>query len=188
MKHLILALIGVLAIDQPEPPALLKQALVKLPGFRTLNPSTDLAGAYTLDELKSFKLWPPWVIGDMDRDGRRDVVAVVVNSTPAGPRFGVIAIHAKTPTEVQWIVPMGERTLDGVSVGPAADTAMPLFCIECDSNLWYRWSGRSYEPELSAVGEHLVATQEGRALGYTLVLCRSTTAEACPRMASGCVC
>ena len=41
------------------------------------------------------------------------------------------------------------------------DTVMPLFCVECDSNNWYRWSGRAYEADLYAVGERIaVATYE----------------------------
>jgi hypothetical protein len=44
---------------------------------------------------------------------------------------------------------------------------MPLYCIECDSNPWFRWNGRSYEPGLYAVGDTIsIATYErGQTLG-----------------------
>lgn len=39
--------------------------------------------------------------------------------------------------------------------------ATRLFCIECDANSWYRWSGHAYEAELYAVGERIaIATYE----------------------------
>jgi hypothetical protein len=172
MKPLILFLVAFLAVDQSttrstaQIPPLLVKGLDSLPGLRLLNPSSDLVGGYTVDELRDFGYWPPWVVRDTDRDGRPDVIAVVVKPG-AKPEFGVIAVHATNPSVVQWIAPLSAERINGVSEGWAADTIVPLLCIECDSNVWYRWSGRSYEAELYAVGEPLaVATYEtDRALG-----------------------
>jgi hypothetical protein len=47
-----------------------------------------------------------------------------------------------------------------VAKGSAPDTISPLFCVECDANTWYRWSGRSYEAELHAVGEELLSADD----------------------------
>jgi hypothetical protein len=161
-----------MAIDQPTLPPLLEKALRGLPGLRLLDPSVDLVGGYTVNELKDFGFWPPWVVMDVDRDGRPDVVAVVVKPG-ATPEFGVIAVHARTPTIVRWVAPLGTETINGVAKGSAGldrDQITPLYCVECDSNTWYRWSGRSYEPELHAVGEQLSSAdsttyRKGQALG-----------------------
>ena len=40
---------------------------------------------------------------------------------------------------------------------------MPLFCVECDSNTWFRWSGEEYEAELYAVGEKVDVGNETQA-------------------------
>jgi hypothetical protein len=129
--------------------------LQRLPGVRLLD-SRDVAADYTLKELQEFGHWPPWIVADLDGDGRVDVAAVVVRPG-ARPQFGVFAVHARTPTTVQWLVPLQSDVIFGVD--NAADAVTPLFCIECDANGWYRWSGRRYEPELYAVGEELTITE-----------------------------
>ena len=162
MKYLIFFLLSATAVDQPKLPPLLEKALRGLPGLRLLDPSVDLVGEYTVNELKEFGHWPPWVVMDVDRDGRRDVGAVVVKPG-ATPEFGVIAVHARTPTVVRWVAPLGTEAINGVakgSAGPDRDKVTPLYCIECDSNSWYRWSGRSYEAELHAVGEQLLSADQ----------------------------
>jgi hypothetical protein len=166
MQYLVFLLLSALAVDQPKLPPLLEAALRGLPGLRLLDPSVDLVGGYTVNELKEFGYWPPWVVADVDRDGRRDVVAVVVKAGGT-PEFGVIAVHARTPTTVRWLVPVGPEKINGVAKGPARDTITPLFCVECDANSWYRWSGRKYEVELYAVGEQLVTGEfeKDQALG-----------------------
>jgi hypothetical protein len=40
-------------------------------------------------------------------------------------------------------------------LGRAPDTVVPLFCVNCDTNVWLRWSGEEYEAELFAVGEEV---------------------------------
>jgi hypothetical protein len=162
MKYLVFFLLSAMAVDQPTLPPLLEKALRGLPGLRLLDPSVDLVGGYTVNELKDFGFWPPWVVIDVDRDGRPDVVAAVVKPG-ATPEFGVIAVHARTPTIVRWVAPLGTETINGVATGWAASpqgTVTPLYCIECDSNSWYRWSGRSYEAELHAVGEQLLSADQ----------------------------
>jgi hypothetical protein len=64
------------------------------------------------------------------------------------------------------VVPLAPQLIDGVTAGrgSARDTITPLYCIECDSNSWYRWLGRTYEEGLYAVGERLQASESGRGL------------------------
>src|SRR5215210_1889049 len=158
----IMLLVSAMAIGQPTLPPLLEQAMRHLPEVRLLDPSVDLvARGYSVDELKSFGYWPPWLIADVDRDGRTDVVAVVVKPG-AIPEFGVIAVHSRRADAIQWVATLSSEPINGVTTGAARDTVIPLYCVECDANSWYRWSGRSYEPELHAVGERIaVATYEG---------------------------
>jgi hypothetical protein len=161
MKYLLLSLLAFLSLGQLKAPPILEQALARLPGMRLLDPSVDLTGGYTVDELKGFGYWPPWVVRDVDRDGRLDVVAVVVRPAGTNSEFGVLAIHARTPMTVRWVVALNSHRINGVAAGRARDVITPLFCIECDANAWFRWSGRSYEAELYAVGERIaIATYD----------------------------
>ena len=144
----------VLLQSAPQPPALLVDALKLEPGIRVLNPATDLR-EYSQPQLEKFGHWPPWVVRDLDRDKRPDVAAVVVRSLPKRTEYGVVAIHARTPKELHWVMPLDTEPINGVAQGPAADTVVPLFCIECDSNAWFRWSGEEYEADLYAVGEKI---------------------------------
>jgi hypothetical protein len=139
---------------QPALPALLEQALKLEPGARLLNPAIDLR-EYSQDELQKFGYWPPWLEQDFDRDKRLDVVAVVVKPSPAGTEYGVVAVHARTPRGLQWVVPLDTEPINGVTKGPASDTIVPLFCVQCDANVWFRWSGDEYEADLHAVGEKI---------------------------------
>jgi hypothetical protein len=156
---LIVLLSAIVAAAQPKEPRLLEQAVRHLSGVRLLDPSADLVGAYTVEELKEFGYWPPWVIRDLDRDGRPDVAAVVVKPGPT-PQFGVVAVHARTPATVHWVVPLDTQVINGVAKGSRRDTVTPLYCVECDSNTWFRWSGRSYEAKLHAVGEQLLSADD----------------------------
>lgn len=81
-------------------------------------------------------------------------------------RFGVVAVHASDPGRTQWVAPLQERTIYSVAVGPEQDTVMPLYCIECDANAWYRWSRGAYHLELYAPNERIaIATYEATPLG-----------------------
>ena len=142
------------AAQQPQPPSLLEQALKTEPGIRLLVPATDLK-EYSQQQLQEFGYWPPWLAQDVDRDKRPDVVAVVVRPSPTGTEYGVVAVHARAPKEVQWVVPLDVDPINGVAKGPAPDTVVPLFCVQCDSNIWFRWSGEEYEADLYAVGEKI---------------------------------
>jgi hypothetical protein len=142
------------AAQQPQTPSLLAQALKSEPGVRLLVPATDLP-EYTEFELQKFGYWPPWLVRDLDRDKQADVVAVVVKPSPTGTEYGVVAVHAQAPKELQWVVPLDTEPINGVAQGPAPDTVLPLFCVECDANLWFRWSGEEYETTLYAVGEKI---------------------------------
>ncbi len=140
--------------QQPVPPPLLRQALKSEPDVRLLVPATDLR-EYSQGQLQKLGYWPPWLELDLDRDKRPDIVAVVVKPSRPGPEFGVVAVHARTPTEVHWVVPLDLEPINGVAKGQAADVVVPLFCVECDANTWMRWSGEEYEAELHAVGERV---------------------------------
>jgi len=150
------------AQQPPATPALLEQALQTEPGVRLLVPATDLR-EYSQAQLEKFGYWPPWLVQDFDRDTRPDVIGVVVKPSPAGPEYGVVAVHARAPKTLEWVVPLDTEPINGVTKGPAADTVVPLFCIECDSNLWFRWSGDEYELTLYAVGEKIDIGSETQA-------------------------
>jgi hypothetical protein len=155
MKLLGLTLLLLTALQQqPALPPLLLQALMSTPDVRLLVPATDLR-EYTQNELQKFGYWPPWLEPDLDRDKRPDVVAVVVKPSSSGREFGVIAVHAASPNEIHWVVPLDPEPINGIAIGQAPDVVVPLFCVECDANTWLRWSGEEYEAELYAVGERI---------------------------------
>ena len=149
-------------IPQPAVPSLLSDALKLEPGIRLLNPATDLR-EYSQAELEKFGYWPPWIVRDFDRDKRPDLAAVVVKPSPKGAEYGVIAVHARTPKERHWVMPLDIEPINGVAQGPADDTIVPLFCVQCDSNAWFRWSGEEYEADLFAVGEKIDIGSETQA-------------------------
>jgi hypothetical protein len=152
----LLLMSATIAPAQPKLPTLLEQALRRLPGVNLLNPPVDLPSGYTIDQLKGFGYWPPWVVVDLDRDGRPDIVATVVRRASNGTEFGVLAVHAQAPVKVHWIAQFGKEKINGVAAGGRfGDRVTPLYCIECDSNSWFRWSGSSYEVELFAIGERI---------------------------------
>ncbi len=155
MKSVVIAaMLGILAAGQaPSSPPLLR-GLTTTPGVRLLNPPTDLRGGYTQEELENLGVWPPWVVRDLDGNGRDDVAAVVVQAGQAGTRFGVVAIHDRAPRRLHWVVSLGAEAINGI--GGATDVVTPLFCVECDANGWYRWNGDSYEQGLYRRGEEVV--------------------------------
>ena len=143
-------------VAQPKPPTLLEDALRKLPGVHVLEPSlVNLRGGGTADDLKRDGYWHPWAVADLDRDGIPDVAAAVVKRTPSGTQYGVLAVHARTPMQVNWMVPLDTTPINGVVVGGffGPDTVEPLYCYRCDANPWFRWSGHAYELELFSVGQ-----------------------------------
>ena len=134
---------------------LLAEALKTEPGIRLLVPATDLREYSQAAAARSSGTGRRGWSQDLDRDKRPDVVAVVVKPSPTGTEYGVVAVHARTPKEVEWVVPLDIDPINGVAKGPAPDTVVPLFCVECDSNIWFRWSGEEYEADLYAVGEKI---------------------------------
>lgn len=148
---LFLILSASCAFAQPKPPALLEDGLRKLPSVRLLNRTVDLADGGV--EKKDAPLWP-WVVTDLDHDGHPDVVAAVIKRAANETQFGVVAVHSKTPSLFYWVVPLGTRLIYGVQAGGHGDPIVfPLYCIACDTNPFYRWSGHAYELELFSVGE-----------------------------------
>jgi hypothetical protein len=143
---LALSTLAWVLLQQPsQPPALLSAALKTLPGVALVESPTA------------------WLEEDLDGDKRSDVAAVVVKTSKAGREFGVLAVHARTPQEIHWIIDFDVDSISGIVKGKARDTVVPLFCVECDSNLWFRWSGEEYEAELFAVGEELEIGSETQA-------------------------
>jgi hypothetical protein len=147
----------VLLQGQTAPPELLRQALERLPGVSLLDPPRDLAGGKSIQsDLTRLGFWSPWVAADLDHDGKPDVVAAVVERKPGQTLYGILAIHAAQQERAYWIVPLGPNDLSGVVAGGKfGDRVMPLYCLECDSNPWFRWSGDAYELELYNVGERV---------------------------------
>lgn len=162
-RAILLPMLAILAVGQSKPPALLVDALRRLPGVHLLEPSlVSLPGGGTVDDLKRDGFWPPWVVADLDRDGLPDVVAAVVKRTPKDVRFGVLAVHAGMPTQIQWVVRLETKPINGVQLGTpfGPDTVEPLYCVRCDANPWFRWSGRSYEVEFFASGQRVAVASE----------------------------
>lgn len=150
----------------PEPPALLAKALAQNRSLAVVEPSHHYPGDYGVDQLKEWHLWPTWREADLDRDGRADVVAAVARRNGDKFSFGVMAVHASAPTRIHWVAVPQDHVIYSVAIGPARDTVVPLYCIECDSNAWYRWSHGGYHVELYAPSERIaVATYETTPLG-----------------------
>src|SRR5258707_12027949 len=133
-------------------PNMLRTALQGLPGVSILEAPIEAAN---LGDLKQGGYWPPWAMADLDGDGLPDVAAVVVKGQGANRTFGVIAIHARTPAMIHWVVPMGKESITGLTTKQPPNSVMPLFCFACDSNTFLRWSGTAYELELRMVGEEV---------------------------------
>jgi hypothetical protein len=144
-----------------EPPELLADTLRRRPELAVLNPERHIQGGYTISELRGFGHWPPWIVADLDRDGRLDVAAAVVTGDAEHRMFGALAIHSRQPLRIHWIEPLSPEPLYGMANGVPKDIVVPLHCVECDANSWYRWSGRSYAVALYRPGEQItLATSE----------------------------
>ncbi len=151
-----------------DPPALLAGVLKARPEWRLLDPAVDLVGDYTVAQLEALDRWPPWIEGDFDKDGRNDIAGVVVRrgaGTGAESEFTVVALRAASPGRAELVVPFGTQRILGVADQFEDGTVTPLYCVDCDANVWYRWNGRSYEPRFHAVGESLlIGGEPGRRL------------------------
>jgi hypothetical protein len=139
------------ADDSPRP-ALLQRLLQSQKTWRLLDPHVDGPPTGVTGAAAS-RSATPWIVADLDHDGRDDVAAVVVSGPPQRRRFGVVAAHAAAPRIPRWIVPWQAESILGVAPGPAQDTVEVDYCTECDTNPWYRWSGRGYEPGLFGTGD-----------------------------------
>ena len=125
MRLVGLSAVALLMAQAQPPPPLLVQAL-KANAELSLPRSTAAPSSW----------YATWI-----RDKRDDVVAVVVAKSPGGLGYGVIAVHASAPKEIHWVVPLDADQIHGLAEGKAADTVVPLFCVDCDSNIWLRWAG-----------------------------------------------
>jgi hypothetical protein len=139
-------------LAQPKPPALLVEALRQLPGVHLLNRALDIPD----DSLeKNDAPLVPWIVADLDHDGRPDVVTVVAKHIATETQFGVVAVHARTPAKLNWVVPLGNELIYGVIAEGPFGVVVPLFCIACDANAWFNWTGQSYEMESFGIGQRL---------------------------------
>ncbi len=136
-----------------KPPELLSAWLQEHPTFSLPDPPVDPGdpGEYSLSDLERLGAWPPWRVADLDGDRRRDVVAVVVDRSKARPLFGVVAIHARGGPH--WVVMPDSDVILGVGLDRGGDAPVPFYCLECDVNPWFRWSGRAYEGYLFRPGD-----------------------------------
>ena len=142
--------------DAATVPPLLDGLLRAHPSWQLLNPDRHPVGDYTRADLIELHHWPPWSVGDFDRDGRADVAAVIVTDGTDGLRYGVAAVHASQPGRPHWIVPVASRPYLAAAVYERTDVVTAAHCLECDTNTWYRWNGRAYEALLYATGETVV--------------------------------
>ncbi len=154
---LVLGAVAAISAQAPTSvPPLLDGLLRAHASWRLLDPVRHPVGDYTVADLVELKHWPPWTVGDFDRDGRSDVAAVIVTDGPDGPRYGVAAVHARRPGRPQWIVPLASRPYLAAAIYERTDVVVAAHCLECDTNTWYRWNGRAYEALLYATGETVV--------------------------------
>ena len=96
-----------------------------------------------------------------------DTPIVIVRRGASGENeFSVVAVHARTRGRGELVVPFGPQRIIGVSDQFEDDTVTPMYCLECDSNVWYRWNGRAYEPWLHNVGDTVLISsgEAGRRL------------------------
>jgi hypothetical protein len=149
-----------------KPPPLLANLLQLQPEWALLDPTTDLVGDYTVEQLEDLDRWPPWLEGDFDRDGQDDIAAVVVRRRSAGdPEFTVVAVHGARPARAELVVPFSPQRIFAVSDPLEDHTVTPMRCADCDANVWYRWGGRAYEPWLHAGGDTVqISGEPGRRL------------------------
>ncbi len=143
-------------------PAALVELRRRMPGVRLLDPTRDLDDNHTTLQLQDAGYWPPWIFRDLDRDGRVDLAAVLVRSSPDGIEFAAVALHGDAPGEPRWIVPFQPQPIYGVSGHRGTDAVNVLFCVFCDEDLWFRWNGGHYEERLFAVGETVVIADGNR--------------------------
>ena len=93
---------------------------------------------------------PGFAVGDTNRDGRPDLVAVLVS----GQRFNVAIFHGESSGWTKapvWIVRDDTEVIGGVLLEGAF--VIPLYCSGCDSNPAYRWIGSEYDFNVHLVGE-----------------------------------
>jgi hypothetical protein len=127
---------GPIAAQAPDPPRLLAGVLRAHAEWRILDPTSDLAGDYTIAQLQELDRWPPWIEQDLDRDGQDDVAAVLVRRKVGSPtEFTVAVVHGATPERAELVVPFSAQRIFGVSEGVRDDTVMPLHCADCDANV-----------------------------------------------------
>ena len=114
--------------------------------YRLLTPN-DVGEDFFRQQYVKFQ---PWSVGDTNRDGEQDVVAVLVKgSTP--PLYNVIVIHGGSTRDIAWL--WRDVTMRILSVKAETGEVWPLTCTECDANRPLRWTGREYDWDVLLPGE-----------------------------------
>jgi hypothetical protein len=145
------------------PPPLLAGLLQAKAEWHLIDPTTDLAGDYTIKQLEDLDRWPPWMEMDFDHDGKDDIAAVLVRRGSTATEYTVAVVHGGAPGRAELVVPFSPQRIFGVAEGIADDTITPLRCADCEDNIWYRWNGKAYEPFLYRVGESFhIGGEEGK--------------------------
>jgi hypothetical protein len=159
MRILFGFITATMAFGQEQAPPVLTDALRTLDGVRILEPRFLDPKIGTLAQLKHDHAWSPWAVGDTDRDDVQDVIAVVVKPTPKGPQYGVVAVHGSEPNRIHWVVPMDKTIINGVALDHAGFIE-PRYCVYCDANPWYNWTGSAYRAEVFGVGQVLAVGED----------------------------
>jgi len=154
-RVVLIGLLSVFAMAQNNSPVLLQNALRHLPGVSLLDPADlMLPEGITFEMLKKDGLWSPWVAGDLDRDARTDAAATVVGRTQQGMQYGVLAVHANSPTMIHWVLPLDKLPIHGVAADKDG-TLTPYRCVYCDANGWFNWTGKQYDFMQFGIGQVL---------------------------------
>lgn len=106
---------------------------------------------YLAKEFQRFRL------ADTNRDGLKDLVAIIVDSG----KFHVLVFQGDQQgfsAEPHWVLRDETDGLAGIHIAESG-AIFPLYCIACDSNPFFVWTGEEYERNASPVGA-VVCLQE----------------------------
>jgi hypothetical protein len=147
------------ATGQISPPVTVQEFLRSHEEYRLITlADTEWKEEFTRGEIR------PLATGDINRDGRIDLVAVLA----AGTKFNVVAflgesgVYLSQPT---WILRDQEQVISGITVSDDG-TVTPIYCYYCDANPDYRWDGREYSRDVHLEKE-VVCVAPGSALYST---------------------
>jgi len=105
------------------------------------------------------KEFRPFELADTNRDGLKDIVAVLVEDR----KFNVLVFQGKTQgftEEPVWILRDEKMSLAGVRVAESG-AIFPLYCLGC-SNSGFVWTGDGYESDASAIKDEVCLIEKAR--------------------------